>query len=122
MAYQVSSPATVIAALAALHGATAITAGAFGAHGADDARAAELLRTGALWQSIAAVTALFCAWRGAFLAGGLFIIGALFFAGSLYGLAMGAPTALAFAAPVGGGAMILAWLALAWRELKDLRR
>lgn len=99
----------------------AIAAGAFGAHGAPDS-AADLLSTGARWQSIAAVASLFCAWRGARAAAWLFNTGAALFAGSLYGLAAGAPSLLGAVAPMGGGALILAWLSLAWREALELIR
>ncbi len=40
-------------------------------------------------------------------------VGTVVFCGSLYALALGAPAALARAAPIGGGLLILGWLALA---------
>ncbi len=113
--------APLAAAIAALHGAAAIAAGAFGAHGAEE-RAAELLGVGARWQSIAAVAGLFCAWRDARAAAWMFNIGGALFAGSLYAVAAGAPSFLFAVTPVGGGALILAWLALAWREAHALIR
>lgn len=102
--------------IAAAHGATAIAAGAFAAHGASPS-AGELLRTGAAWQSVAALAALYCSWRGAGLAGVLFLFGGAAFAGALYALAFGAPPVFGAVAPVGGGSLILAWAALAWREI-----
>ncbi len=114
--------APLSAAFSALNGALAITAGAFGAHGVEDAQASEWLRTGAAWQSVAALAGLFCAWRGAPLAAWLFVAGGLLFSGALYALALGAPSIMGAVAPVGGGSLILAWLALAWREFQDLRR
>jgi uncharacterized membrane protein YgdD (TMEM256/DUF423 family) len=98
---------------AALSGALAIAAGAFGAHGASE-RAAELLRTGGQYQLIHAVAALVALQMGARGPGWLMVAGAAVFAGSLYALAEGAPRWLGAVTPVGGVAMIGGWVWLAW--------
>ena len=105
-------------ALAALNGAMAVMAGAFGAHGAKDPLAKELLRTGAQHQMVHAVAALACfalvarLARPADWAGWLFGAGGLLFGGSLYLLAFGAPRIVGVATPVGGVLMIGGWLSL----------
>lgn len=98
--------------LAALSGALAIGAGAFGAHGAGE-RAAELLRTGGQYQLLHAVGALVAMQLGARGPGWLFVAGAALFAGSLYLLALGGPRWLGPVTPVGGVLMIAGWLWLA---------
>lgn len=98
---------------AALSGALAVGAGAFGAHGADG-RAAELLKTGAQYQlthAIAALVALQLAARGP---AWCFVAGGAVFAGTLYAMAEGAPKWLGAVTPVGGVLLIAGWLWLAW--------
>jgi uncharacterized membrane protein YgdD (TMEM256/DUF423 family) len=108
----------LIAALAALSGAIAVAAGAFGAHGAGP-RAAEWLKTGAHYQLIHAVAALVAVGRPRGRAAAwLFLAGGALFAGSLYAMALGGPRALGAVTPLGGLALIAGWcwLALgAWR-------
>ena len=105
-------------ALAALSGAVAVVAGAFGAHGASG-RMAEWLRTGAEYQMIHAVAALVALGlpkgRNAAL---LFIVGGALFAGTLYAMACGGPKWLGAVTPLGGAAMIGGWLVLALAALK----
>ena len=99
--------------LAALSGAVAVAAGAFGAHGAGE-RAAELLRTGGHYQlvhTVAALVALRLEARGP---GWLFVTGGALFAGSLYALAAGAPRWVGPVTPIGGALLIAGWLWLAW--------
>lgn len=98
---------------AALSGALAIGAGAFGAHGAEG-RAAELLRTGGQYQLLHAVAALVAIQLGARGPAWLFVAGAALFAGSLYGLAENGPRWLGPVTPIGGALMIAGWLWLAW--------
>lgn len=109
----------MLGALAALSGAAAVLAGAFGAHGAEG-RAAEWLRTGAEYQMVHAVAALVAlSWprgRGSAM---LFVAGGALFAGTLYGMALGGPRWLGALTPLGGAAMIAGWLVLAlaaWRR------
>lgn len=99
--------------IAALSGAVAVLAGAFGAHGAE-ARAAELFRTGGQYQLIHAVAALVALQLGARGPAWLFVAGAALFAGSLYALAEGGPKWLGPVTPVGGLLMIGGWVWLAW--------
>jgi uncharacterized membrane protein YgdD (TMEM256/DUF423 family) len=102
-----------LVALAALFAAIAIAAGAFGSHGAG-AREAELLRTGGFYQLVHAVAVIGFAgrFRGPAVA---LLAGSAIFAFSLYGLALGAPRWLGAIAPVGGSAMIIGWLWIAYR-------
>jgi len=108
------TPARTWAALGALHGAVALIAGAFGAHGVDDPRVVDLLHTGARWEAIAALAAILAARSGAITAAGLHVVGAALFAGALYALALGGPSGLGALVPIGGTLMILAWLSLGW--------
>ena len=96
--------------LAALCGAMAVGAGAFGAHGAEG-KAAEWLRTGAEYQMIHALAALIAAgWPGGRGPAWLFVLGGLVFAGTLYAMALGAPRWLGAVTPIGGAALIAGWL------------
>lgn len=103
----------MIAVLACLSAALAIGAGAFGAHGVTDPKAAEWLRTGGIYQLIHAVAALAVTGvaRGAAM---VMIGGAAIFALSLYAMALGAPRWLGAVTPVGGVLMIAGWLWAAW--------
>jgi len=105
--------------LAALSGALAVGAGAFGAHGASG-DAARWLATGAHYQLLHAAAALAAlaapalvtptwARRGA----GLFVGGGAVFAGTLYAMALGAPRTLGAVTPLGGLALIAGWLCVA---------
>lgn len=106
-----------LVALAALSGAIAVGAGAFGAHGAEG-KAAEWLRTGASYQLIHVVAALVAVQMGARSAGWLFVVGAAIFAFTLYAMAFGAPRWLGAITPIGGTALIIGWLWLAWHALR----
>lgn len=99
--------------LAALSGALAVAAGAFGAHGAS-AHAAEILKTGAHYQMLHAVAALVAIRMGATGPAWLFVAGGFLFAASLYLLAIGGPRWIGPITPVGGALMIAGWLWLAW--------
>lgn len=105
---------SALAVAAALSGALAIGAGAFGAHAAQG-QAEEWLRTGGQYQLVHAVAALVALQLGARGPGWLFVIGAGVFAGALYLMASGLPRWLGAVAPVGGVLMIAGWLWLAWR-------
>ena len=103
-----------LAVLAALSGAIAVSAGAFGAHGAE-AKAAEWLRTGAHYQllhAVAALVALRFEAKGPAL---LFVAGGAVFAGTLYLMALGAPRWLGAITPIGGAGLIGGWLWFAWQ-------
>jgi uncharacterized membrane protein YgdD (TMEM256/DUF423 family) len=103
--------------LAALSGALAVGAGAFGAHGASG-EAAEWLRTGGQYQLVHAVAALVAARMGAKGPGWCFVIGGSLFAGTLYAMALGGPRWLGAVTPIGGTALIVGWLWLAWTAAK----
>lgn len=98
---------------AALSGALAVGAGAFGAHGVSGA-AAEWLRTGAHYQIVHALAALLAAQMGARGPGWLFVAGGAVFAGTLYLMALGLPRWLGAVTPIGGVLLIAGWLWLAW--------
>lgn len=104
----------LLAVMAALSGAVAVGAGAFGAHGAASPQAAEWLRTGGLYQLIHAVAALVAVRMGANGAGWCFVVGGAVFAVSLYVMALGGPRWLGAVTPLGGTALIVGWLLLAW--------
>ena len=102
-----------IAVLAALSGAIAVGAGAFGAHGASG-QAQEWLKTGAHYQLIHAVAALVALRMEARGSAWLFIGGGAVFAGTLYLMAIGAPRWFGAITPIGGAMLIVGWLWLAW--------
>lgn len=98
---------------AALSGALAVGAGAFGAHGASG-QAAEWLKTGGQYQLVHAVAALVAAQMGVRGAGWCFVAGGALFAGTLYLMALGLPKWLGAITPLGGVLLIVGWLWLAW--------
>jgi uncharacterized membrane protein YgdD (TMEM256/DUF423 family) len=114
-------------AVAGLGGAASVIAGALAAHLADDPKAAELLRTGALYGLVhaAALIAVIALAQGreprrgaAAFAGSSFALGIVLFSGSLYALAAGGARWLGWVTPFGGVALILGWLALALLALR----
>jgi uncharacterized membrane protein YgdD (TMEM256/DUF423 family) len=103
----------LVAILAALSGAMAVAAGAFGAHAAHG-DAAEWLKTGGHYQLIHAVAAL-VAWKlDARGPAWCFVAGGALFAGTLYLMALGLPRWLGAITPIGGALLIGGWLWLAW--------
>ena len=107
----------LVTILAALSGAVAVAAGAFGAH-AVNGQAAEWLRTGGQYQLIHAVAALVAVRMEAKAPAWLFVGGAAVFAGTLYLMALGLPRWLGAITPIGGALLIAAWLCLAWTARK----
>lgn len=103
--------------VAALSGALAVAAGAFGAHSAHG-QAAEWLKTGAQYQMVHVVAALVALQMGARVPAWLFLGGALIFAGTLYAMALGQPRWLGAVTPVGGACLILGWLWLAYGAVR----
>lgn len=103
---------TRIMIFAALSAALGVAAGAYGAHGAADAQAAEWLSTGSLYQMVHAVAAIALASRHPRIAT-LLLAGAAVFALTLYAMALGAPHWLGAVTPIGGVMMIAGWLVLA---------
>lgn len=104
-----------LAMLAALSGALAVGAGAFGAHAAHG-EAADWLRTGAQYQLVHVAAALVALRMKAHGPAWLFVTGAAVFAGTLYLMALGLPRWLGAVTPVGGVLLILGWLRLAWMQ------
>jgi uncharacterized membrane protein YgdD (TMEM256/DUF423 family) len=106
--------------LAAVGGFLSVGFGAFGAHGAADPRAQELLRTGALYGFIhclatfACATAMQAGAARARFAPAFFLAGVLLFSGSLYALAFGAPRLIGVVTPIGGLCFLAGWAVLAW--------
>jgi uncharacterized membrane protein YgdD (TMEM256/DUF423 family) len=117
--------------LAALSGCLGVGFGAFGAHALRDSLSADALQvfqTGVTYQMYHALALLAVGillprfstdgstWLTA--AGWLFVGGAVLFSGSLYLLALTGTTWLGAITPLGGGAFLAGWLALAvgiWR-------
>lgn len=106
-----------LALLAALSGAAAVGAGAFGAHAAHG-EAADWLRTGAQYQSIHAIAALLALRMEARGPALLFAAGSAIFAATLYLMALGLPRWLGAVTPVGGALLIAGWLWLAWTQAR----
>lgn len=104
----------VARSFAALSMALAIAAGAFGAHAAADAKAADWLATGSLYQMAHGLGAWMIASRHPRLAL-LLLGGAFLFAATLYAMAAGAPRWLGAITPIGGAMMIVGWLIVAAR-------
>ena len=107
----------LVVLFAALSGAMAVAAGAFGAHGAEGDNA-EWLKTGAQYQLAHALAALLALQLEARGSAWLFVIGGLLFAGTLYLMALGAPRWFGAITPIGGVLMIGGWLWLAWQAFR----
>jgi len=103
---------------AALSGALAVAAGAFGAHGAV-APAADWLKTGAQYQLLHAVAAIAVLRLKAKGPATLFLVGGAIFAVSLYLMALGLPRWLGAVTPIGGVMLIAGWLWLAWQAMRS---
>jgi uncharacterized membrane protein YgdD (TMEM256/DUF423 family) len=116
-------------AIAGLAGASAVAAGAFGAHalrGALEPRAVEIFQTAAQYHLVhaAALLALaVLASRGSpKLAAAFWLIlaGVAVFSGSLYALALSGIGWLGAVTPIGGVLLIAGWLAAAWAGLDEV--
>lgn len=117
--------ARLVLAVAALLGAAAVTAGAFGAHALKARLTPDLL---AVWQTAVlyhALHVLALLGVGLFMmlkpeagaariAAWLFVAGIVVFSGSLYALALSGIRVLGAVTPFGGAAMIAGWLVFAW--------
>jgi len=106
--------------LAALSGFVAVAVGAFAAHGVQDPKAAEWLRTGAAYGFMHTMATFACATfmqvgaRRARFAPAFFLSGVVLFSGSLYAMAAGAPRWLGMVTPIGGLMFLIGWGILAW--------
>ncbi|WP_310542053.1 DUF423 domain-containing protein [Phenylobacterium sp.] len=106
--------------LAAVSGFAAVAVGAFAAHGVQDPRAQEWLRTGSVYGFMHTLATFACATfmqvgaRRARFAPAFFLSGVVLFSGSLYAMALGAPRWLGMVTPVGGLLFLAGWAVLAW--------
>uniref|UniRef100_A0A674MVJ0 Transmembrane protein 256 n=1 Tax=Takifugu rubripes TaxID=31033 RepID=A0A674MVJ0_TAKRU len=106
----------VVRRLAALSGASAVGAGAYGAHGfkssnPDDYRVLfEIANKYHFYHSLALLGAAHC--RKPAVAGGLLLAGMGMFCGSLYHQALTGDPGMSKAAPYGGMALMAGWLAI----------
>ncbi len=102
-----------LGATACVSAAIAIMAGAFGAHAANGS-AIDWLKTGASYQLVHAVAVIV---MGRHNPGPsrILLAGSLILSFSLYALALGGPRWLGAVAPLGGSAMIIGWLWMAYR-------
>jgi len=108
-------------AIAGLGGLSSVVMGALATHLLDDAKATDLVRTGALYGMVhaAALIALIGLAQGreprrgaAVVAGWRFGIGIVLFSGSLFFLALTGLTRISWVTPIGGAALMLGWTAL----------
>jgi uncharacterized membrane protein YgdD (TMEM256/DUF423 family) len=109
-------------AAAALLAALAVGMGAFGAHALRSSFLAEP-RAGDWWETatfylLVHAIAVAAMTRGSRWPRLALLAGAALFAGTLYAMALGAPRWLGAVTPVGGTALILGWLGLAWETLR----
>lgn len=115
--------------VAGVLGALAVGLGAFGAHGLegmlegaeDAAKRLGWWRTAVSYHLPHAVAVGLCGWLAGrsggaapTVAGVAFTVGVAVFSGTLYAMALGAPRWLGAVTPLGGLALIVGWLALAW--------
>lgn len=114
-----------LAVTAALLGATGVVAGAFAAHGLRGMVSANDLaiwQTGARYQLFHAVALLAIALSSntrLLRPGVLMAVGTLIFAGSLYVLVLTGLRYLGAITPIGGTALVAAWLWLGWHFWRD---
>ncbi|MEM9224396.1 MAG: DUF423 domain-containing protein [Pseudomonadota bacterium] len=116
----------------ALNGAFAVAAGAFGAHllsGRVVLADAEMFGTAVEYQAVHAVVLVAMgALRGHVMdgllsaAGWAMALGVVIFAFSLYALALGGPSSIGVATPVGAGLLIIGWLLLAVAAARRVSR
>jgi len=114
--------------LGALNGLVAVCAGAYGWHelGGDDG-ARDMFAIGVQYQMMHALGLLAVAWladrRGrspvVIVAGVAFAVGIVLFSGTLYAFGMTGAVPVEGAAPAGGFAFILGWLALMWTAVRS---
>lgn len=116
--------------LGALNGMIAVGAGAYGWHGmGGDEGAREMFAISVQYQMMHALGLLAVAWladrRGrapsVTVAGIAFTAGIVLFSGSLYAFALTGAVPVEGAAPAGGFAFVVGWLALMWTAVVTLR-
>ena len=106
--------------------------GAFAAHALKGTLAPDLLATfevGVRYQMYHALALLAAGWawtrwagKAAIAAGWLFVAGTMIFSGTLYAIALGAPRWLGAITPIGGVALLLGWLCLAYAAFRGTRK
>lgn len=102
--------------VASLVGALGVAAAAFGAHGLEKVANAEQIRWWAIGAAIQLVTAPVLVLAALHpdkvraIVGWLGVVGVVLFSGSLYAMALGGPRILGAVTPLGGAALIAAWL------------
>ncbi len=102
--------------IAAVNGALAVAAGAFGAHGLKAMLSPDMLavfEAGARYHMVHALAMAIAALAGTRWAPGLFLGGIVLFCGSLYLLALSGVTWLGAVTPAGGVLLIAGWICLA---------
>lgn len=114
--------------LGSLSAFIAVALGAFGAHALKARLPADLLavfETGVRYQLTHALALLAVAWActrwpgtAVNASGWLFVAGTVIFSGSLYALALTGVRWLGAVTPIGGVALLAAWLCLAWAARK----
>jgi len=119
----------LIMLLGALNGAAAVMLGAFGAHGLKnrvDGAMLEVWSTASTYHFLYALALLLIAVlakqfaqngivpTGFITAGWIMFSGMVVFSGSLYALVLSGQRILGAVTPIGGTALIIAWLLLAW--------
>ena len=120
--------------VAALNGALAVAAGAFGAH-ALEGRVPEpdvsAFHIGAQYHMYHALALLAVSWfsrqgsgpsKVLSVAGWAYLGGIVLFSGSLYIMGMTGSRAVVWLTPIGGLSFIAGWLAFAWAGYKELAR
>ncbi len=118
----------ILLVLGALNGALAVSFGAFGAHGlksrVDDSMLA-VWSTASEYHFYHALAMLLCGLlakafgaSGMVTAGWLLFAGTLVFSGSLYVMVLSGQKWLGAITPLGGTALIIGWLMLAWSLFK----
>ena len=122
--------ARLIVLAAGLLGFTGVALGAFGAHALKETLAARgtapTWQTAVLYHLLHAVALLALAtlsgnWANARWIGLCWSVGVILFSGSLYWLALGGPKFLGPITPLGGLALLLGWLLVAWNGLQLMR-
>ena len=123
------TPDRLFIGIGALLAGLSVALGAFGAHGLRDTLSPEDLATfemGARYQMYHALALLAVAWAYARweaplvqVAGWLFVIGILIFAGSVYALVLTGQRWLGALTPLGGVALLAAWLVLVWSAFRS---
>lgn len=115
--------------LASVNGLIAVLAGAYGWHslGADDG-GRQIFNLGVnyhIWHALALLAVAWLAGRSegtpplpVQVAGTAFTAGMVLFSGSLYALGMTGSVPVPYAAPVGGVAFMVGWVALVWAAVR----